>query len=271
MQNVKMIVTDLDGTLLDLDKSYSLNVKNYLAKLKDEGILIVLATGRILDSAIDVTDGAEFASYIIASNGCIVYDMKNKKEIQTKNIPMADVIKLCRNYFHKTDFIDICNRHYYNNLSRNETVDEGFTKKIRDVKTFFTNEQQVTLLGLANKNKDALMDIYNEIEQCYPEYEVFIMQDSFSDNKWVEVMPKNVNKISGIKSICEIENIDLEDVLAFGDGLNDVEMIQNVGIGVAMGNSLDELKSNAKYVAPSHREDGVYKFLKEHFDVLYYR
>lgn len=268
MRNVKMIVTDLDGTLLDLDKSYSLNVKNYLAKLKNSGIIIVLATGRILDSAIDVTDGAEFASYIISSNGCIVYDMKNKKELLTRNIPMPDVIKLCRNYINKTDFIDICNNHHYNNLSRKETEDIGFTKKIRDVKTFFTNEQNVTLLGLANKNKEALMDIYNEIEQVYPEYEVFIMQDSFSDNKWVEVMPKSVNKIAGIKRICEIENIDLNDVMAFGDGLNDVEMIHGVGIGVAMGNSLDEVKSSAKYVAPSHREDGVYKFLKEYFDVL---
>ena len=78
MDAPKMIVTDLDGTLLDTNKKCSSRTKEYLQKLKNEGKIIVIATGRVLKSAIEVTDGAVFADYIISNSGGMIYDLKNK-------------------------------------------------------------------------------------------------------------------------------------------------------------------------------------------------
>ena len=75
MKDKKMIVVDLDGTLLNINKECSNKTKKYLKRLKDLGYIIVIATGRVLRSAVVVTGGAEFANYIVASSGSVIYDM----------------------------------------------------------------------------------------------------------------------------------------------------------------------------------------------------
>jgi len=86
MKNKKMIVMDLDGTLLHINQECSKKTRKYLKKLKDLGYIIVIATGRILRSAVEVTNGAEFANYVIASAGAVVYDMDNARMIMKKRI-----------------------------------------------------------------------------------------------------------------------------------------------------------------------------------------
>ena len=81
----KMIVMDLDGTLLTIDKKITSKSKEYLYKIKKEGHIIVIATGRVLDSALYVTGGALFADYIISNAGGLIYD-KNNNQILFKNI-----------------------------------------------------------------------------------------------------------------------------------------------------------------------------------------
>ena len=90
------------------------------------------------------------------------------------------------------------------------------------------------------------------------------MQDSFSDKKWVEIFNKEVDKYNAIIEIVKKENIEPQDIISFGDGLNDVEMIRRSGVGVAMGNALPEVKENAKFVTLSNDEDGIKAFLEDY-------
>jgi len=76
-----MIVVDLDGTVLNENKKISDNTKNYLKKLKDKGYIIVIATGRIYASALNVTDYANFSNYIISDTGACIYNRLNSKAI----------------------------------------------------------------------------------------------------------------------------------------------------------------------------------------------
>lgn len=92
--------------------------------------------------------------------------------------------------------------------------------------------------------------------------ELLVMQDSFGTEKCLEIFDGGVSKYNAIKLIMEKENIKNEDVIAFGDGLNDVDMIKLSGIGVAMGNALDEVKEASDYITISHNDDGVIYFLR---------
>ena len=92
-----MIVVDLDGTLLNINQECSLKTRKYLKRLKDLGYIIVIATGRVLGDAVEVTNGAEFANYVIASTGSVIYDMDNAKVIMKKNINLDIVRKICSN------------------------------------------------------------------------------------------------------------------------------------------------------------------------------
>ena len=92
------------------------------------------------------------------------------------------------------------------------------------------------------------------------------MQDSFSSNRWIQISSKNISKYSSIQKIAELEGIANKDIIVFGDGLNDLEMIEKSGIGVAMANALDSVKKVADYVTKSHNEDGILYFLKEYLE-----
>ena len=98
------------------------------------------------------------------------------------------------------------------------------------------------------------------------ELELLVMQDSFGTEKCLEIFSKGVSKYNAIKEIMNIENISNENVIAFGDGLNDVDMIRLSGIGVAMGNALGDVKKVSDYITISHNEDGVVYFLKEYLN-----
>ena len=109
MKNKKMIVVDLDGTLLNSNHKCSEKGKNYLMNLKEQGYIIVIATGRILRSALKVTDGALFANYIISDHGGAIYDMENKKIIFKNSIPKHLIKYICSLYDDNFMYVDICN------------------------------------------------------------------------------------------------------------------------------------------------------------------
>ena len=102
---------------------------------------------------------------------------------------------------------------------------------------------------------------YQWITQKFPNINCFIMQDSDSINKWLVINPKGVNKANTLKELGKIENISLDEMIFFGDGLNDLEVMDEVGLGVAMGNALEEIKDKSKEVTETNNEDGIVKFL----------
>ena len=93
------------------------------------------------------------------------------------------------------------------------------------------------------------------------------MQDSFENSKTIEILPKGVSKYNSINELANNLNITNNEIMAFGDGLNDVEMIEKCGIGVAMDNALDEVKEKANYVTRKNNNQlGVINFLEEYLN-----
>jgi len=161
MKNKKMIVVDLDGTLLNINSGCSRKTKKYLKKLKDLGYIIVIATGRILRDAINITDGAEFVNYIVSDSGGLIYDMDNSKIIRKSDILKKDVRMIFSYYNDEIDYINVCDIFNYYRYTVNDKIDLFFDKEIKDVDRFIDNNDDMLHMIVKFKSNDLVDKYYN--------------------------------------------------------------------------------------------------------------
>ncbi len=259
----KMIVTDLDGTLLDKNKNVSETSKKYLKELKDKGYIICVDTGRTLGRASYALGGFDYVNYIIGNNGTYIYDVCNDKNLYESTINAKDIKELFIKYLDEYEVFEI--NSYENILSyRSRTRNiEPYVEKIDNKDEYFDKINEVYNVTIRFENEDMVNVFLENLKNNYKDISFFIMQDSFSNKKWITLINKKDNKFNGICILKDILNINNNDIIAFGDGLNDVVMIENVGFGVAMKNALIDVKNNAKDVTmEDNNNDGVINYLK---------
>ena len=118
------------------------------------------------------------------------------------------------------------------------------------------------------KTNEQVMELYDKLKEDIPELDINIMQDSFADRKWIETIKKGCTKYKAIAELANYLNINNDEIIAFGDGLNDIDMLKKCGTGVALSNALPVVKGNANFVTIyDHNHDGVIEFLKEYLNV----
>ena len=261
MEDKKMIVVDLDGTLLNINKGCSNRTKKYLKKLKDLGYIIVIATGRVLRSAVSVTDGAEFANYVIACSGAVIYDMDNSRIVDAEVLPKDTVKSICDNYNkEEMQSLNLSDLFYHNRYMESENHVAAFERRIGNIETFLDKADDIYNITMHVHDNKYIKKYCDMLED--KNLEILVMQDSYSDKQCIEIFNKGVSKYVGINKVMELEDISNDNVIAFGDGLNDVDMIKLSGTGVAMGNALNSVKKVSDYITISHNNDGVVYFLK---------
>lgn len=267
MNSKRIIAMDLDGTLLNEKGLVSDESINYLKNIKENGDIIVIATGRILNSALFATKGAEFASYIVGNAGAGVYkNAGNDKweKIYEELIPY-NIAESFLEYFDENKFsnVSLCNSQkicrYTKNYHKNDKVVVNYESKEeleKDIK-------DVIHVSIGLKNNNLVSEYYKIFKDEYPDLKISIMQDSFGEKRWLEITKKDIEKYKGINRIAKIENIPNENIIAFGDGLNDLDMLAKCGIGVAMKNALPEVKKVAKFTTnKANYENGIIDFLE---------
>ena len=262
----KLLVFDLDGTLLNENGKVSNNVNLFLNDLKNLDYEIAIATGRNLVSALSATDGASFANYIVTDSGCGIYNTLNMEPIYERTVDISDIEKIIKRFDDTCRFIDFCNKDCIYRLSYEEPVEE-FIKQSSDINSIMNNLNNITHITLRMKYSD-VEELQAEIKSELPDLNIAIMQDSFCDDRWLEISYKDITKYNTISILSELLNIPNEDIIAFGDALNDIEMIKESGVGVAMKNALPEVKNVANYVTFNTNEnDGIIGFLKEYLNI----
>ena len=235
----KMIVTDLDGTLLNKNKNVSEKSKKYLKELKDKGYIICVDTGRTLGRAKYALGGFDYINYIIGNNGTYIYDVSNDRSLYKSSIKTENIKALFIKYLDEYEVFEI---NSYENIlsyqSRTRNI-EPYVEKIDNKDEFFDKINEVYNVTISLKNKSMVNVFLEDLKNNYKDIGSFIMEDSFSNKKWITL------------------------IIAFGDGLNDVIMIENVGFGVAMKNALDEVKNKANDITlDDNNNDGVVNYLK---------
>jgi Cof subfamily protein (haloacid dehalogenase superfamily) len=251
---VKMIIMDLDGTLLNDEKNVSDYTLSILKKCKDMKIKLALATARAEKSAercvkmvkpdIMILNGGALA---INSNGNVIY--KRLLSIKTSD----GIINECVNYKDigfitvETDndyYVSYKNKAYHPDYIHGKYYD--FSKPL---------SQEAYKITAEAPNKETVTRIGGKYNECNV--------INFSGGNLHRFAHKEAEKMLAIEAVSAYENISIDDIAAFGDDYNDIEMIKGCGIGIAMENGVIEIKNVAKYICKSNNEDGAGKWIKE--------
>lgn len=256
----KLIALDMDGTLLKGDNTISLKTKEALRLAKERGIKIVISTGRPIQGVMKYLEELDLINddeYVLAYNGSSVYSTKNLTPIIRNGLSgreVKDIYRLSKELnveFH--GFVDdCCIAPRENKYTKAEIEHNHIDVKILDFEKDIQDEDFVIKVMLL-KDKDELDEAVKKIPNEYFEKFNGVRSVSFI----FEFMNKNCSKSSGLKALAEHLNISPNEIIAFGDGENDIDMLEFAGLGVAMENASDNVKSKADYVTLSNEEDGV--------------
>lgn len=268
LNKFKLIVFDIDGTLVGKDHILNQYTKETLFRLREEGFPFTLATGKNLPATKPLADELEIDLPLILINGGML-QTRQEKMLSVTTLPLditQDVINICEArekdlviYIDNGIYIKVMNENIYPVYSN---VGSGL---------FEISDWDTIKDELAGANKCLVVDSFvreNLIEMGKIfEKELNGRADVLhSSSSLVEVMPKGVTKVSGIRKLAASMDITLDEIMAFGDFNNDAEMLSAVGLGVAVENAAPAAKSAADLVIGSVRDNGPAVFLNELLD-----
>ncbi len=255
----KIIATDFDDTILNDKKRINDKSKEYLLNIRKKGYIVVGVTGRNFNSVCD-TESNDIFDYLILNNGCDIYDSKLNKNESVFSLDKDIVNSIVSKYRSDTFKIDCCTSSTYYSITDSRLLaNKSFIVKVDSPSQIREN---ICRLNIFLNDSTNIIKIRDEINKL-GDLSCFIMQDSTDVRQWLVVMPKGVNKSSTLELLCKRLGYSLNDVIFFGDGLNDIELMKNSGFGVAMGNALEEVKMVSDDVTLTNLEDGVIKYLNK--------
>ncbi|HZG71182.1 MAG TPA: Cof-type HAD-IIB family hydrolase [Chondromyces sp.] len=250
----KIVFFDIDGTLLNHEKKLPDKTKEAIRLLQQNGVYTAIATGRApfmfegLREELGIDSFVSFNGQYVVFEGEVLYtnplerDALEKvvRDSQEKKNPLVFMSE-------KTMKANVQHHPYIEESLR--TLKFPHPEKKEDY--FQTNELYQTLLFCTEEEEEFYI-------KNFPEF-TFIRWHEYS----VDILPSGGSKAEGIKKMIQRLGFQMKDVYAFGDGLNDIEMLEAVGTGVAMGNALPIVKEHADLVTADAAEDGIYKGLKK--------
>lgn len=270
MNNYKLIVTDMDGTVLGGDHKITEENMRALKEADERGVKVVFATGRFHDSAKEHVTFLEEVMPIVSSNGAIIKHPITNEVLYCNSIDKDISLKIVETL----DNLDLSYQIYTDNeiLQKYKTEEEKI--KMQDfIKNTFSDKTEIIFKkDLKEDIKDLnilkfnVMDferplLMKEARKEVEKIEGLEVTSSWNDN--VEIMNAGSSKGSAVKFLCELLNIDKEEIIAFGDNYNDISMLEYVGMGVAMGNAEEDVKKIASYITESNTESGVAKAIDD--------
>lgn len=252
---IKAVFFDIDGTLVSF-KTHKIPESTLyaLGVLRQKGIKIFIATGRSLNQMKRLKQLPQFDGYVLLNGN---YCITDKYEVIFRNcIPAEDIERLAE--FHKSHPfpVEFVYESYETMSETGDKVEQLWANVDMPVPPIVSMQDsrktEVFQLGLFLSPEEERE--LNVVERFMPGCESMRWCDGFFD-----VVPHGCKKSGGINKIIAHYGIDLEETMAFGDGGNDIDMIQHAGIGIAMGDAADRVKAVADYVTTSVDEDGILK------------
>lgn len=266
----KLVAIDMDGTLLNSKGAVSDRTRQAIYDASKRGVYVVLATGRILKSAINHSLELNLNKPIISSNGAVIVDEKKNiiYEIPMKMDAVEKVVKLGQSeniYFHFYNEDSFYANTYIEEVLNFYNTEES-KKNGREIKVnIFKDVNEITDNGINVYKFLFIDDDRNKLDIL--KEKLIGVEDISVCSSWgnnLEVMDNRVSKGNGLKYLCNKLNISSENVIAIGDNENDISMIEYAGLGVAMGNGVEKAKLVADLIAESNDEDGVAKIIEKY-------
>lgn len=275
MKQIKAIFFDIDGTLVSFDTHKVLDsTRRTLEQLRAKGIKIFIASGRH-HASIDKLPGLTFDGFVLI-NGTLVMacgkEGATAEQLASGKAPGAQVV-----YRHPIPQEDVNQWLDFMHQEPKSTIMVGEEKLTIN---FFDDDME-SIMELLDFPRPQIGDIDQTADKAV--YQIITTFRSDDEEMIAEILPhckpvrwhplftdiieRTGSKAIGIQALLKYYDIDLDEVMAFGDGGNDRDMLQMVGLGVAMGNAREEVKEIADYVTTSVDEDGITAAMR-HFGIL---
>ncbi len=258
---IKMVVTDIDGTIYSEKNGLKNNVKACMQNLIKNGIHVAIATGRTYASAKYVADEIGIECPLICYQGGLI-NTYDGKILDVKYLPQDIARKIVaelrdRNIHMNVYIEDVLyvenDNDYIKAYVGNKGIDYFKVNSFDDLSFSKLNK----ILAIDN-NPQLIEDLIKELQTKYPEIYVVKSTDIFC-----EIANKEATKGNAIKFLANKLGFTEKEVLAIGDQNNDIEMVETAGIGVAMGNGTEEIKAKANYITDTVDNEGFVKAINK--------
>ena len=284
----KLVAVDLDGTLLNSYGEVTEYTKEVIKKVQQKGLKFIIASGRPMDSIKSISKDIEADKYFIAGNGAIIYDTQKQEVIYEKYIPkqkVLEIAKICEqnNIFYNiyteknviTQYLKYNVLYYFKENLKKEPDKKTNIMVVNNMYEFIKNSEEMKCIKITicDESKIIFNSIIKKLKNV-KDIEVLDVlhmsrklikqgtEDVAIEYFFTEITSSEVDKINAIKNLIKILNIDIKDVIAIGDNINDKKMIEEAGLGICMGQASEKIKEIANIVAEDNNNDGVAKALE---------
>lgn len=262
----KLIALDIDGTLVNDEKKITERTKSAIKAARERGVTVVLATGRPIDGIIRYLEELDMFTendYALSYNGALVLKSKDREVVSKVGLLGSDL-------------------KYLFNLSKELDVNIHAFSEERGLIT--PKENKYTEIEATLNNIKYNLDDYSDISDDHSFIKIMMIDEPEKLDKAIEKLPKEVyekytvvksapfflefmnkkvNKGVGVELLAKHLNIKQEEIITMGDAGNDLHMIEYAGMGIAMGNATNDIKTIANYITESNNEDGVAKAIEK--------
>lgn len=281
----KLIAIDIDGTLLNSKSELTNDTIEVLRQASERGIYIVLTSGRMTSVIKEFCRKIGADKFLIAENGASIVDLRTDEIIYKKYIPKKVVL----------DIVDMCeeNNIYYMIYTNKELIVKNlkhmalfFYKQNYNInarlETHIANRKYIELVKddftkimICDEDRAIYNSIVNKLKKIsdidvvdIPHISTKVLNIGTAKKvisySYADISAQGTNKWSAIENLITMLEIRSEEVIAIGDNINDIQMIKNAGLGVAMSNGSPAVKEIADEVAPSNDDDGVAYIVKKY-------
>lgn len=263
----RVLALDLDGTLTTSDKRVTTRTKEVLRRMQALGHIVVLASGRPVHGAMPVAEELNLqksGGYLISYNGAVILDCRTGEYLHRETLPE----ELVREVFELADELGMGMMFYQRRgivagIRYNEHME--YASKINHLEIIHSENPLELMMEPVSKclgtvSEEMAPQVTEVFREKFGDRATVIRSEPF----FVEVLPRGADKAQGLAVLLEKLGISRENVIACGDGFNDISMVRYAGLGVAMANAQEPVKEAADIVTLSNDEDGVARVVEEY-------
>lgn len=273
LKRIRLVVSDVDGTLTNSDNELGEVTKDLVKKLRVKGILTTFATQRIHSSIVDFAKELEIEIPIITVNGALIQDLQGKALFKAVINPkyVTKALNFCNEFFVRIALVyndeivytedNSVLKDFMYRLGTNYRLVDSYKKYVNDV-------LEIIMMG---NEKSVIKHIQRKMN--FP-YKFFVYAKYFRSSTRLgiynlEIKKSGTSKLTGLKKLVKHLKYKKHEVVVIGDWYNDRELFEYGGLNVALQNAVAELKNNAHYITEkTNNEDGVGEFLKLLYDSI---
>ncbi len=257
----KLIAVDMDGTLLKNNYEITKHTEEIVKKAVEKGIIFTIATGRPYNVAQKFVRQLNLKNEIITNNGAMIFNASDNKILHRINLAKEDAKKIFEIGLKEDTTMCIWSNDvlYFNKINEKSSDYQSISGVKPIIIESFDDIKNIDITKILWYDEPQRIENFQvELKNTFKETSLYRSRATF-----LEFINSQTSKGLAVQMVAKMHNIKKEEIIAIGDELNDLSMIEYAGLGVAMGNAHSLIKENAQFVTCSNEEEGVSKVIEK--------